>query len=311
MTEQKKLIIDTDIGDDIDDAFAILLSMKLKHEIVGITTVLGNTAARGKIAKRLLTEYGNGYENTPVYCGYSGDFDPSSDPSYLSQYTNELDNDIYAPVSENSEDAIDFIIESCYKYGRSLTIVAIGPLTNIARVIKKDKNALALAGEVVLMGGAYFSQYADWNVSCDPEAARCVFEGASSVTAIGADVTHTLTLPKSIDKIISEYSGKNGGVIYVRKLYKAWKNATKKELAVLHDPLAVCVANNNDVCSYLTSPVAVVTDGYARALTISTIEYKKAFMNTAYRGFDFSANHKLAKTVKTNVIFGQFKKCFQ
>ena len=65
----RKFIIDTDIGDDIDDAFAIYLAMKLKVDLIGITTVFKNTLERSKMAKKLLNLLGRGYDNVPVYTG--------------------------------------------------------------------------------------------------------------------------------------------------------------------------------------------------------------------------------------------------
>ena len=70
MDERIKVIIDTDIGDDIDDAFALLFAMKLNYDIIGITTVFQNTAERARMTKKLLSVYGKGYENVPVYAGY-------------------------------------------------------------------------------------------------------------------------------------------------------------------------------------------------------------------------------------------------
>ena len=70
---------------------------------------------------------------------------------------------------------MDFIIDCCHRYGKDLTVVALGPCCNISKVIEKDPDALSSAAKVVIMGGAYFKQYADWNVMCDVAAADIMF----------------------------------------------------------------------------------------------------------------------------------------
>ncbi len=86
-----KYIIDTDIGDDIDDSFAMLLAMELGFDIIGVTTVFRNTAQRARIAKKIMKLYGGAYENVPVYAGHG---DPIGEPKYphsrLFQYTPDL-----------------------------------------------------------------------------------------------------------------------------------------------------------------------------------------------------------------------------
>jgi purine nucleosidase/pyrimidine-specific ribonucleoside hydrolase len=176
MKEKLKILIDMDIGDDIDDAFALLLAMDMGIEIVGITTVFKNTAERARLTKKLLKLFGNGYENVPVYAGYGKPLrDDADEKGHLCQYTADLEDDCYTPDSICPERAVDFIIECCERYKDELTVIAIGPFTNIAEVIKKAPHALGLASNVIIMGGAYFRQYADWNVSCDPDAEKIMF----------------------------------------------------------------------------------------------------------------------------------------
>ena len=119
------------------------------------------------------------YESTPVYSGYGSPIKSEiSQNEHLCQYTSELDDEKYEPSSKNPSDAIDFIIDSCKKYRDELIIIALGPFTNIAKAIERDKDALMLAGKIVIMGGAYFKQYADWNVMCDVEAAKIMLDMA-------------------------------------------------------------------------------------------------------------------------------------
>ena len=311
MNEQYKYLIDTDFGDDIDDAFALLFAMELGLDIVGITTVFQDTELRARMVKKLLKLYGKGYESIPVY---SGTGEPISKRSYAEQclfpYAKEHADASLAPTSKGEEAAVDFIIDCCYKYGRDLKIIAIGPFSNIARVIKKDPKALSLADEVIIMGGAYFKQYADWNVCSDVEAAKIMFDNLSSIRCIGADVTHELTLDAEADRRILECASSEA-IKYVTRLYDDWKRRTGKALGVLHDPLAVYAAAYPDICSYELSAVAVIEEGAARGMTLNTDAYSKAKYNPDfYSDFDFSAKHRLARTVDKERIICDFLKCF-
>lgn len=300
-----RILIDTDIGDDVDDAFALLLAMDMRCDIVGVTTVFGNTQERARIAKKLLSLYGQGYEHVPVFAGY-GD----TQNAHLCQYTPDLENPLYRPDGDHPETAVDFIIDSCRRYGEELTVVAIGPFTNIARVIEKDPAALSCAHRVVIMGGAYFRQYPDWNVWCDPAAAACMFQSLEGLCCLGADVTHKLALSSEEDEAIDAYSG-HAAQCYTAELYRMWKKASGRTVGVLHDPLAVYCAADPSVCLYESAPVAVVTEGYARGLTLHVTDYGKAGTNPAYARFDFTRRHHLAKEVDRDRIVRRFMQCFR
>ena len=311
MKSKFKLIIDTDIGDDIDDAFALLLAMKLDIDIIGITTVFQNTDERSRIAKKITMLFGNGYEKVPIYSGYKTPLSKfEKQYPHLCQYTEELESEIYAPTSSNEEDAIDFIIDSCKRYGEDLIVLAIGPFTNIAKVISKYPDALNSISKVVIMGGAFFKQYVDWNVICDVEAAKIMFDNVKNIHCLGADVTHQLKISEDDDKIITEYSGENEAVKYISELYRMWKKSANS-IGVLHDPLAVYYIIDNTICESDESSVAVIDSGLSRGLTLNVKAYSKSYLNEAYRDFDFSKMHTLAKTVDRDKMIKSFMKCFE
>ena len=309
MEKKIKVIIDTDIGDDIDDAFALLFAMKLNFDIIGITPVFENTVERAKMSKKLLRLYGKGYENVPVYAGYSTPLAKEArEYPHLCQYTKDIDDNIYTPDALMPDDAVNFIIKSCKEYGDKLTVIAIGPFTNIAKVIEKDKDALNTA-RVVIMGGAFFKQYADWNVTCDPEAAKIMFDNVKNIHALGADVTHKLKISEDDDKTICETKSSEAAS-YVSEIYKLWKG-DKNKLGVLHDPLAILYSLDTSVCECESAPVAVITDGYARGFTLNVSAYTKAKYNPSYNDFDLTKTHTLARTVDRERVIREFMKCFE
>ena len=292
MSEKAKIIIDMDIGDDIDDAIALYAAMRQGFDIIGITTVFQNTVERARQVKKMLMEYGNGYEKVPVYAGHGIPIDENRQyREHIVHYSPELESEIYTPDSTDVDDAVDFLINSCYKYGKELTVVAIGAFTNIAKAIEKDKNAFDQISRVVIMGGAYYKQYADWNVICDVAAADIMFRSLNNLECIGADVTHLMVgEPKLYDNLLN-YEGKEKGHLYLAELCHLWKKTRPGAPLILHDPLVIYYLADPSLCKMNSVSVVVMTDGYGRGMTLNVDAYgKKSFNAETYA--DFDGNHR-------------------
>ena len=247
----KKYIFDTDIGDDIDDAFALSLLCSLAgKEIAGVTTVFRNTKKRAQLAKTLLAAAG--FENVPVYAGESF---PYKEPFHLfgkdaenakpeesapCQWTEE-----YA-AAKYEDDAVNFIAESAKKYGKDLVLFAVGPLTNLARAIEKEE-AVKHIGAIYTMGGYFSKDQAEWNILCDPEAAQIVYSSGIPVYACGLDVTLRCTLEADLLQAFRD-SKKATNRLLIYWLDR-WKEFFGFEKSVMHDPLAVASAFA-DICRF-------------------------------------------------------------
>lgn len=288
MTKKAKIIIDTDIGDDIDDAIALYAAMRQGFDIIGITTVYQNTVERARQVKKLCKEYGNGYEQVPVYAGHGIPIDENRlYRDHIIHYTPELEHESYTPDGICPDDAVNFIIDACYKYGEDLTVLAIGAFTNIAKVIEKDANALNLISKVVIMGGAYYKQYADYNVMCDVTAADMMFRNLHNLECIGADVTHQMIGEPALHDNLLNYNGTEKGHIYLTEICRLWRADRPKVQLLLHDPLVVYYVADPRICQMNDASVVVLTDGYGRGMTLNVDAYgKKAFNSAAYDGFD-------------------------
>ena len=127
--KRQKILIDTDIGDDIDDAVAIALGLKSENiEIIGITTVFRDTFSRARIAGRLLALAGK--KEIPVYAGSRNGISEKYSPKPLCQMTASANVSEYDPVNaddESGEKAVDFILSAAKKYKKELIILGIGP----------------------------------------------------------------------------------------------------------------------------------------------------------------------------------------
>lgn len=258
-----KFIIDTDIGDDIDDAFALDFALKRNLDLICVTTVYRNTVQRAQIVKKLLSLYG---KDIPVYAGY-GDTLSGNIPvcERLCQWTEDVEG--YRPDG-GPGDAIDAIVEAARLYGRELTVLAIGPLTNIARAIEKDGAAMA-AVNVVMMGGDYANHYGEWNIRCDVAAAKAVFSSPVALTAFGHELTSLTRLQAEQQDYIMNMK-QDAYHAYLAQLSRLWY-ASKPQgwKIVLHDVLVARYAAEPNFCSFRTAPVAVEAEGeYTAGMTV-------------------------------------------
>ena len=303
-----KNFMDMDIGDEIDDALALYFAMTQGYEIVGVTTVFRNTLQRARMAKKLLKTYGGGYESVPVFAGFgSAPNGPHQDWPDIPHWTQDLLSPAYAPEGEDPEQAVDFLLSCCRQYGKDLILIAIGPFTNIARALEKDPLAIQNIGQVVIMGGAYFRQYADWNVMCDASGAAQMFRGLRNLHCLGADVTHQLDVSEADTARLLAFPGQSAAREYLGQLLNLWKEKQPYPYPlVLHDPLAVYYVSHPEVCEMTPVRVAVLTEGFGKGLTLNVDAYRKAAMNPAYTDFDFDHRVLAAQSVRRSLLMEAF-----
>ncbi len=275
--KEKYVLLDTDIGDDIDDALALLMLLKMQGlTLVGVTTVFANTPLRARLAKRILSLAGR--PEIPVYAGL-GDalgYTVEKTRSFV-QYTPELERGEYVPDnldSQNGEEAVDFILHCAEAYGEDLTLLAIGPYTNVARAWQKAPETLQKAGAVVLMGGCFYEQFIEYNVAMDPEAADVLVRADLPTRFIGADVTWQAQL--SDEQTAYVLGIHNDGLTgYCAELVRLWKGNCWFN-PVLHDPLAAYYVLDPSVCTMEPVWVEVELAGrHTRGLTANMDHFYK------------------------------------
>src|SRR4029077_19948451 len=184
-----KIILDTDIGDDIDDAFALALALRSPEiEVIGITTAWGDTSLRAKLANRLVKDVGT--RPIPVRAGVRTE---SKSNFTQNQWAS---GGAAAPVSP---DAVEFLLEQARKSPGEITLIAIGPLTNIGAAIDRDADGFRKFQRVVLMGGSIRRGYGDlgyapdrgpepeYNIYCDVAAAQKLFVSGTPIFMMPLD----------------------------------------------------------------------------------------------------------------------------
>lgn len=278
----QKIIIDTDIGDDIDDAFAIALAARLPEaEIVGVTTVFRNTKARAQLVKKLLD--GLGTETTVR----AGEAFPLKEPFHLfAKDTGAPEtstpcqwDESYRKYSEE-EGAVEFLAESAERWGGELCIAAIGPLTNLARAIERYPDKMKKCGKIVSMGGSFQKFMSEWNYLCDPEAADIVIKSGIPFYAVGLDVTMTCPLEEGLLEKFNASEEPYNRIL--SQWLKRWFDFFGFEKSVMHDPLAIA-SIFLDVCRFERRFVKVDLDKERGAVYVSDKEeagYSPVFVAT-------------------------------
>lgn len=239
--EKRKIIIDTDVGDDIDDAYAIVLAMASpEFDLLGVTTVFKNVAQRAYIAKSLLSAGNRG--EVPVYAGINRPLRQSVQAfeyeregedglPVLRHYWEEMRRFRYEQGS-----AVDFILDCAERYPGEVTLVGIGPLTNLAQAYEKAPETFRKLRELVLMNGWFTDAYPEWNVMCDPEAARIVYKSGVPVRAVGVNCTQTTEIcGRNLERLRS-LSGACGDLL--NRMLDIWF-ADNRRNCVMHDGLAI------------------------------------------------------------------------
>jgi inosine-uridine nucleoside N-ribohydrolase len=257
-----KVIIDTDIGDDVDDALALALAFNSPElDIIGITTVFRNTTSRVKLAKRLLQIFGR--SDIPVIKGIEKPLINDWDRTLVPPQAKALEEEI--EVDEKIS-AIDFIIENVLNSAERVLLVPIGPLTNIATVLIKEPR-LKDKTEIYMMGGMYSQAFPEWNIHCDPEAARIVFDSGIPITMVGLDVTLKCRLNKAeVDRIYAFGSEKTR---FLSTLIKIWQEGNERKYPILHDPLVIAMLVDPSLVKTRKMSIRVETRGeFTRGVTV-------------------------------------------
>jgi len=271
----RDVIIDTDIGDDIDDAYAIAFALNSPElNLKAVTTVFGNVEVRTKLALKLLKTFGR--EDIPVATGIGK---PFIEKTFRARATKQIPNQAKVLVKGESlprpslKHAVDLIISTVMDAKDKITIIPVGALTNIASAIIKEPR-LVEKTKLVVMGGVISKPLAEHNIRCDPEAARVVFESGIGITMVGLDVTMKCRLSeKDVANLKSRGLATTNLLADMTEAFMeaASTHAERKVYPILHDPLAVGVSFKPDLVKMQPKLVRVETQGeFTRGFTIAS-----------------------------------------
>jgi inosine-uridine nucleoside N-ribohydrolase len=277
----KPILIDTDTG--VDDALALILAFRSPElSVKAITTVAGNIEVQ-KCTRNVhrVLDLLQIQERPIVAQGAKRPLRQSlltASEVHGSDGLGNVSKSLPAVRSFKPANAVQTMLECCDRYGAKLTIVAIGPLTNLALAWKSDPRTMRKAGHIITMGGAFHvpgntGPVAEFNYYVDPEAAHIVLNSGIPVTVIPLDVTHQVVVMRKE----MEYRAKRRAstvamtVLEMTREYMRYHMDTQGfNGGYLHDPMAVAVAVDRTLVKTRKVRVDVETTGtYTRGMTVS------------------------------------------
>lgn len=278
--KKRKVIIDCDPG--IDDSLALMLALSMEElEVIGITIVCGNCPVEMGIsnARKVLRQMDRldipvyrGAER-PLKRGYVDALDTHGADGLGESFLPEVEED----ERDRKETAAEFLAEAIHQTGCS--VIALGPMTNLAELIQRDQEAFCQIEEIVSMGGSFRSHgncspVAEYNYWADPDAAALVYETAwkrgKRISMVGLDVTRRIVLTPDLLEYMKRLAPETGSFIQaITRFYFDfhWK---QEHLigCVINDPLAVAYFADRTLCEGLEAYTEIVTDGPAIGQTI-------------------------------------------
>lgn len=250
------ILLDTDIGTDIDDAFALALILESPEiELLGLTTVSGDTEARARLAAKMLWEVGR--RDVPIAAGEPGKPLPIEQTRWAQAFT--------SPEIQK-EKAVDLLKIEIERRPGEITLVAIGPLTNVGALLKRYPQVKKKILRAVLMGGSIARGYkpgsgpaAEYNIASDPAAAQAVFFSGVPILMVPLDVTAMLQLDVDARHQIFTHLSLLTNALTL--LYHLWN----QETPTLFDPMAVALLIKPSLCEIRPMTIEVDAQGHTRA----------------------------------------------
>lgn len=265
----QKVIIDTDIGSDIDDALALgFLGRCGGVELLGVTTVFYKTYTKAMLAGMILDKLNL---TVPVIPGFGKTMQLSSsefkkrEKAYFRNQFKALEGAFVENIPEK-KDVLIFLKDTFDKYPGQVTLLAIGPLTNIALLIKKYPASAGKIKEIVMMSGCVYAAYPEWNIKNDYPAADIVFNSGIPIKMLPLEVTMKSKLEEKYIKQLE--CSKKPLPILLAKLTRLWQ-AGKKVAPTLHDLLAVMAITHPKIMKLEPYRIDIETKGeFTKGMTV-------------------------------------------
>ncbi len=245
-----KILLDTDLGNDIDDAITLTYLLKQPAcELLGVTTVTPGALDRAKLASAVCLDLGR---QVPIRPGAEFPLtgEPLQEPPFsAAELLARWPHQAGFPEGE----AVSFLRQTIVAHPGEVTLVAIGPLTNVGRLLRDHPETARALKSLVLMGGRYFTDGSgpEWNIRNDPAAAAVAFAApVPHLRAVGLDVTRPVFLDAQAFR--ARFSG------LLADFGGPWLR--RRDRVTFHDPLAAATVFE-PLCGYAKGNVTVEADG--------------------------------------------------
>lgn len=262
----QRILLDTDIGDDIDDAFALALALASPQvKLIGVTTAWGDTGLRARLARRFLCR--TGHADVPVFAGVPTHSQaPFSQRAWAEQFP--------LPHRQSPDAGIDFILHTVRSHPGQITLVAIAPLSNIGALLDKDPVTFRKLKRVVLMGGSIRRGYdylgqpvgkpsAEYNVHMDVASANKLLASGVPIFMLPLDSTQLDLDAARRARLFDKHTPMTDALM---QLYSQWSASTHRTTPVLFDAMAVAYDLNPSLCPMTPMRLHVDAAGYTRVI---------------------------------------------
>ncbi|NES99116.1 MAG: nucleoside hydrolase [Sphaerospermopsis sp. SIO1G2] len=290
------LIIDTDGG--VDDALALIMALNSPQIDLKAITVLAGNIDVDRAAKNVLRVISI-VEPDKIPTVAKGCEKPLVNPPFNAAGIHGTDGlgELYRfqqadgsprypqlTLEPADENAIDILLKAAQNYGENLTIVALGPLTNIATALQQDAETMKKIGRIIIMGGAVkvpgnISAAAEFNFFVDPHAAQVVMESGIPLTLVGLDVAMKAPLPRAVvEENLQKHPSKITQFIAdCTEIYMAFYRDNEGFYGCyLHDPLALAVAIDPSLVKTELLYMVVETEGrFTKGLSLADLRDRR------------------------------------
>lgn len=266
-SDKHLVLLDTDIGDDIDDALALALALRSPEiELIGVTTVFGDTHLRARLAKLMLHVFER--DDTPVAAGISSPMLARHLPSGVPQAT-------ILTTDANDEPAIsnfsgpELIIEKAMAHPGRLTLLCIGPLTNVATALLMEPHLFMAIRSVVMMGGTSGIPWPEWNVRSDARAAQIVLAAGIPITLLGWNITTRCQLRvQDIERLHDKNTPQTRLLSELIAIWQQHRPRWQPACPFLHDPLTIAALCAPQLLRFEEMTARTLTHGPLRGFMV-------------------------------------------
>lgn len=282
--KSEKVIIDTDPG--IDDSMAILMAFQTPElEILGLTTIFGNVTTEGATRNALLLCEIAGRPGVPVAEGSPEPLKRGA--PRIADFAHGSDGlgNIFltSPKAKKIEkNASEFLVDKVSEFPGEVSILALGPLTNLALAIKRDSSFASKVKRVIILGGAFFAlgnvnPAAEANIYGDPEAADIVFTSGADITVVGINITTQVQLTDADLNDLRLSKGRYAQFLSeMCKFYRDWHVKSDGVHGIFpHDPVSFVALVRPGLFTYRKGVVRVETQGICVGHTLLDQGLKK------------------------------------
>lgn len=242
-TERIPVLLDTDIGSDIDDAVALAyLLREPRCELLGITTVTGDVQKRAALSEIVCRA--GGRSDIPIHCGRREVLTRGAGQPLVPHYDTVSDHPHSVSRPENT--ALDFLRSTIRSRPGEIVLISIGPYSNLALLFAVDPEIPFLVRDIVSMGGVFFTLMGpEWNSICDPTASEMVYVAPRKThLTVGLDVTMQCRMEAS--EVLRRFRGEPLETVAV--MAKQWFQRTPE--MTFHDPLTAMLVFHPELCAY-------------------------------------------------------------